>query len=120
MPFDQSFFEKLYTFHLLLAAPLREDTPRSALDGMAAGIPYLAFDTYYYRELLESGAGRVVPWPDIEAMGRELVRLDQNREEVAQMIQNAVAFARLNTQEIWLERRLAWTMASALNLPAPK
>ena len=120
MPFDQSFFEKLYTFHLLLAAPLREDTPRSALDGMAAGIPYLAFDTYYYRELLESGAGRVVPWPDIEAMGRELVRLDQNREEVAQMIQNAVAFARLNTQEIWLERRLAWTMASALNQPAPK
>jgi glycosyltransferase involved in cell wall biosynthesis len=114
MPFDQGFFEKLYSFHLLLAAPLREDTPRSALDGMAAGIPYLAFDTYYYRELLESGAGRVVPWPDVEAMGRELVRLDRERQEVAQMIENAVAFARSNTQEIWLERRLAWTMASAL------
>jgi hypothetical protein len=25
-----------------------------------------------------------------------------------------VAFARSNTQEIWLERRQAWTMASAL------
>jgi glycosyltransferase involved in cell wall biosynthesis len=118
MPFDQQFFEKLYSFHLLLAAPLREDTPRSALDGMAGGIPYLAFDTYYYRELLESGAGRLVPWPDVEAMGGELARLDKNRPEVAQMIENAVAFARLNTQEIWLERRLAWTMASALDQPA--
>ena len=117
MPFDQNFFEKLYSFHLLLAAPLREDTPRSALDAMAAGIPYLAFDTYYYRELLESGAGRVAPWPDVDAMGKELVRLDQNRPEVAQMIENAVSFARLNTQEIWLERRLAWTMASALDQP---
>jgi hypothetical protein len=49
----------------------------------------------------------------------ELLRLDKNREEVAQMIQNAVAFARLNTQEIWLERRLAWTMASALEQASP-
>ena len=114
MSFDQRFFEKLYSFHLLLAAPLREDTPRSALDAMAAGIPYLAFGTYYYRELLESGAGRVVPWPDVQAMGIELARLDQNRPEIAQMIESAVAFAHLNTQEIWLERRFAWTMASAL------
>jgi len=81
---------------------------------MAAGIPYVAFDTYYYRELMESGAGRVVPWPDVEAMGSEIARLHRNRPEVAQMIENAVAFARLNTQEIWLERRQAWTMASAL------
>ena len=114
MPFDQNFFGKLYSFHLLLAAPLREDTPRSALDAMAAGIPYVAFDTYYYRELMESGAGRVVPWLDVEAMGGEIARLHRNRPEVAQMIENAVAFARLNTQEIWLERRQAWTMASAL------
>jgi glycosyltransferase involved in cell wall biosynthesis len=114
MPFNQDFFALLYSFHLLLAAPLREDTPRSALDAMAAGIPYVAFDTYYYRELLESGAGRVVPWPEVEAMGQMLVHLEKNRDEVADMIENAVGFARSNTQEIWLERRQAWTMASAL------
>jgi len=119
MTFDQNFFETLYTFHLLLAAPLREDTPRSALDGMASGIPYLAFDTYYYRELLESGSGRVVPWPEVEAMAEALDHLDKNRQEVAAMIENAVVFARSNTQEIWLERRMEWTMASALaNDPA--
>ncbi len=114
MPFNQDFFALLYSFHLLLAAPLREDTPRSALDAMAAGIPYLAFDTYYYRELLESGAGRVVPWPEVEAMAKMVVHLEKNREEVAGMIEGAVSFARSNTQEIWLERREAWTMTSAI------
>lgn len=114
MPFNQDFFALLYSFHVLLAAPLREDTPRSALDAMAAGIPYVAFDTYYYRELLESGAGRVVPWAEVEAMAKMLVHLEKNREEVAGMIESAVAFARSNTQEIWLERRQAWTMNSAL------
>lgn len=114
MPFNQDFFALLYSFHLLLAAPLREDTPRSALDAMAAGIPYVAFDTYYYRELLESGAGRVVPWPEVEAMAKMLVHLEKNRKEVAAMIESAVAFSRSNTQEIWLERREAWTMASAI------
>ena len=114
LPFNQDFFQLLYSFHLLLAAPLREDTPRSALDGMAAGIPYLAFDTYYYRELLESEAGRVVPWPDVAAMAKEMARLDKHRQEVAEMIEHAVTFARANTQEIWLERRRIWTMASAL------
>ncbi len=113
-PFNQDFFRVLYEFHLLLAAPLREDTPRSALDAMAAGIPYLAFDTYYYRQLLESGAGEVVPWPDVEAMARSIVRLAALREEIVTRIENAIAFAHLNTQDIWLERRMAWTLGQRL------
>lgn len=46
--YGKKLFERLYPYHLLLATPLREDTPRSALDAMAAGIPILAFDTYYH------------------------------------------------------------------------
>jgi glycosyltransferase involved in cell wall biosynthesis len=111
MPFGPEFFRLLYGYHLLLAAPLREDTPRSALDAMAAGIPYLAYDTYYYNQLLESGAGVVVPWRDEQAMANELVRLARDREAVASMSQSAVAFAKKNTQEIWLDRRFEWTMA---------
>jgi glycosyltransferase involved in cell wall biosynthesis len=110
--FDQEFFRFLYRFHLLLAAPLREDTPRSVLDAMAAGIPYLAFDTYYYRQLLESGAGAIVAWPDVDAMTRSLIDLERNRDKIVKMVENAVAFARLNTQEEWLKRRLIWTMGS--------
>ena len=110
MPFNEQFFDFLYQFHLLMAAPLREDTPRSALDAMAAGVPYLAFDTYYYRELLESGAGRIVPWPDVSAMAEAIVELEENREQLVSMVEHAVSYARANTQEIWLDRRLAWTM----------
>jgi glycosyltransferase involved in cell wall biosynthesis len=113
-PFNQEFFQTLYPFHLLLAAPLREDTPRSALDAMAAGIPYLAFDTYYYRQLTESNAGQVVPWPDHQAMAQSLIHLAGHREEVAAMMRNAVNYAHLNTQEIWLERRFTWTMESTV------
>ena len=115
--FNQEFFQTLYPFHLLLAAPLREDTPRNALDAMAAGIPYLAFDTYYYQQLTESGAGEVVPWLDEQAMAQSLIRLSKHREELAAMIGKAVDYAKLNTQEIWLERRFEWTMGSVLNLP---
>jgi glycosyltransferase involved in cell wall biosynthesis len=109
MSFNQHFFGFLYQFHLLLAAPLREDTPRSALDAMAAGVPYLAFDTYYYRELLESGAGRTVQWLDVDAMAKAIVELEGNREQLVSMVEHSVPYARANTQEIWLERRLAWT-----------
>jgi glycosyltransferase involved in cell wall biosynthesis len=108
--FNQEFFGLLYQYHLLLAAPLREDTPRSALDAMAAGIPYLAFDTYYYRELLESEAGRTVPWPDVNAMAQVIVNLERNREELVSMVEHSVEYARANTQEIWLERRFTWTL----------
>jgi glycosyltransferase involved in cell wall biosynthesis len=111
-PFNQQFFRLLYQYHLLLAAPLREDTPRSALDAMAAGVPYLAFDTYYYRELLESGAGQIVPWLDVEAMAQAIVELDRDRQQLASMVERSVAYAKANTQEIWLERRLSWTLPS--------
>lgn len=110
MQFGAEFFNFLYRYHLLLAAPLREDTPRSALDAMAAGIPYLAYDTYYYNQLLESGAGRVVPWRDEAAMTAALIHLDRHREELAGMAANAVAYAARNTQEIWLDRRFEWTL----------
>ena len=114
-PFNQQFFCFLYQYHLLMAAPLREDTPRSALDAMAAGIPYLAFDTYYYRELLESGAGQIVPWIDVEAMAQAIVELDRNREQLVSMIERSVRYARVNTQEIWLKRRLAWTLPAKIS-----
>jgi len=111
-PFNQQFFCFLYQYHLLLAAPLREDTPRSALDAMAAGVPYLAFDTYYYRELLESGAGLTVAWLDVEAMAQAIVKLSRNRQQLMSMVEHSVEYARANTQEIWLERRLAWILPS--------
>ena len=82
------------------------------MDAMAAGIPYLAFDTYYYRELLESQAGQTVPWPEVDSVAKAIVELDADRQRLARMAESAVVFARQNTQEIWLEKRFGWTFNS--------
>jgi glycosyltransferase involved in cell wall biosynthesis len=112
LPFGPPLFERLYDAHVLLAAPLSEDTPRSALDACAMGQAILSYDTYYYRELAELGAPvETVPWRDTDALGDRLVQLDGDRARIAEMIRNGVAFARENTQESWLERRVTWTRA---------
>jgi glycosyltransferase involved in cell wall biosynthesis len=107
-PYGKELFDGLEQCDLLLAAPLREDTPRSAVDAQALGIGVLAFDTY--RELAAQGAGvRVMPWPDTAAMAAALQALAANRQDLVTMAQAGVAFARQNTQELWLQRRARWT-----------
>ena len=110
MPFGDAFFEMLHNYHLLLAAPRKEDTPRSVLDAMAAGIPVLAFDTYYYRDLECTGAVATVPWPSVEALARKIADFAEDKEPLVQMSAKGVLFARDNTQEIWLRKRLEWTL----------
>ena len=109
IPFGSKLFEAIYPKHLMLAAPLTEDTPRSALDAMAAGVPILAFDLEYYRSLQDSGAVELCKWPDLDSMARKLVVLEQNRNRVADMVEPARAYAKENTQEQWLRRRAEWT-----------
>jgi hypothetical protein len=50
-------------------------------------------------------------------MARAIVHLDRNRSQLAGMIGHAVAFARNNTQEIWLERRLSWILPGRSSNP---
>jgi glycosyltransferase involved in cell wall biosynthesis len=111
-------FDMLYASDLLLAAPLSEDTPRSALDAAAAAIPLVAFDTSYYKDLQALGAAvHVSPWPDAEALGRNLAAVATNREALARDVERALLFARDNTQEIWLNRRIEWTKTAAAQHP---
>jgi glycosyltransferase involved in cell wall biosynthesis len=110
LPYGKPLFAALDRCDLLLAAPLREDTPRSAVDAQALGMGVLAFDTYYYRELAAQGAGvQVVPWPDTAALTEALQTLAADRAALAGMARAGVAFARANTQEQWLRRRAAST-----------
>jgi glycosyltransferase involved in cell wall biosynthesis len=111
-PYGREFLAGLTDFDLLLAAPLSEDTPRSALDAQTRGIPILAFDTYYYEELEAMGAGvTCVPWLDTSALAERLVAFAKDRTGLATMVDQGVRFARENTQEIWLARRAEWTAA---------
>lgn len=108
--FGEPLFELLYDAHVLLAAPLSEDTPRSALDAFASGQSLIAYDTYYYRDLAQSGAPvELVKWLDAKAMGEMLARVEANRERLSEQLRSARVFAEPNTQEAWLDTRVEWT-----------
>ncbi len=111
IPYGPVLFDALCRADLAVATPLAEDTPRSAIDAFAAGIPIVAFDLSYYRDLARGGAVLVAPWLDVRAVAEGILELDEERDRLKTMIRSAVEFARRNTQEIWLERRVAWTVA---------
>jgi glycosyltransferase involved in cell wall biosynthesis len=111
VPFGPALFERLWHCDLSLAAPLSPDTPRSAFDALASGVPVLAFDTSYYADLAKSGAVVTVPWPSVDALAERIEAFGRDKRALAPMAQKGVAFARENTQEIWLERRVRWTLA---------
>ncbi len=110
VPFGPQLFARLYPMHLALAAPLSEDTPRSALDALACAIPILAFDTEYYSALVPSGAVDVVPWLSVERLAERIAYYAADKQRLLQPALSALEFARLNTQETWLEARAQWTL----------
>ncbi|SEG60550.1 Glycosyl transferases group 1 [Bryocella elongata] len=109
IPYGPELFAAVAKHHLLLGMPLTPDTPRNAIDAMAVGVPFLAFDTEYYRELAASGAGSCTAWPDVDQAAARLAELDADRPRLKAMATAAHAFAVANTQESWVARRDAWT-----------
>jgi len=112
IPFGEQLFDALYDLHVLLAAPLSEDTPRSALDAMASGLSLIAYDTYYYRDLAAmTDSVALVPWLDQEALASAIVTLAHDRKRLCNMMEQSRTASFANTQEIWLDRRVEWTRA---------
>jgi glycosyltransferase involved in cell wall biosynthesis len=110
LPYGSRLFEKIRSADLSLATPLIEDTPRSAFDSLASGLPILAFDIEYFGSLSkETIAVLTTPWPDIDQFAKQLLQLNDDRARLQQMSRAAVEFARANTQEIWIDRRIKWT-----------
>ncbi len=108
-PYGPAFFEVLRARHLLLACPLSADTPRSTWDALASAMPVLAFDTPFYRGIGKyTGAVEVVPWPDIQALAARIGQIAADKKRLGPMMNKAVAAARANTGDAWLEKRVAW------------
>jgi glycosyltransferase involved in cell wall biosynthesis len=116
--YGEPLFSLLSDFHLAIATPLTEDTPRSAFDAMARGLPIIAFDLAYFAGLAElSGAVALARWPCPQSVAETLVELNRDRNRLAEMANRAVNFARANTQQIWLDRRRDWTLRFILGEP---
>jgi glycosyltransferase involved in cell wall biosynthesis len=109
MSYGEELFGYLSGYDFLLAAPHSEDTPRSVFDAMACGLPMIAYDTYYYKDLSRTGTVSTVPWLSPDAMAEAIVELSNDPESVSKMINKCRDFAINNTQKIWLDKRLTWT-----------
>jgi glycosyltransferase involved in cell wall biosynthesis len=101
-------FSELAKHDFLLAAPRSEDTPRSAFDSMACGLPILAYDTYYYKDLEKTGAVKTAMWLSVEGLASLVLETKRNISQHQLMITNGIEFAKNNTQMIWLEQRQCW------------
>jgi glycosyltransferase involved in cell wall biosynthesis len=108
--YGQQLFEQLYPCHVLLACPRDSvDTPRSAIDAMAAGLHIIAFDTEYYRSLQGFGAAvTLVPWLSVQDVAAAIARFAADRACLAGEFSKARDFAEANTMEIWLDRITRW------------
>jgi glycosyltransferase involved in cell wall biosynthesis len=116
-------FERLGALDVAINTPLREDTPRSAFDAMARGLPVLAFDITYFSDLAEeSGAVALATWPDPASLADQMVALAADRPRLVRMAQRALDFAERNTQTEWIARRTRWVLdvAAGGEPPIPK
>lgn len=109
VPYGSALFLELEGVHASVSTPLSEDTPRSAFDSFARGLPVIAFDMEYFVDLArKSGAVSLATWPEPAAMAERFVELSRDRVLLAGMAKRALAFARVNTQAQWLQRREQW------------
>jgi glycosyltransferase involved in cell wall biosynthesis len=121
-PYGAAFFEVLRARDALLACPLTNDTPRSAWDALACGLPLVAFDSPFYQSMAAcSQAVELTPWPEVAALADKIVALAADKTRLAPLVVNAVRTARANTGESWLRRRVQWIdeLYGRVPLPVP-
>lgn len=112
MGYGEAFLNRVRAQDMLIAPSLAPDTPRSAWDAIASGIPILAYDTAYYRELRDlTGCVHTVPRGDVGALADAIRSFAQDRKRVVEMKWQSRVPALENAQERWLARRVAWTDA---------
>jgi glycosyltransferase involved in cell wall biosynthesis len=75
------------TAHVLFSADLNAACPNSVIEAMACGLPIVAYDTGALKELVQDGAGEVVPYganhwrlesPDIAPLANACIKIMQN------------------------------------------
>jgi len=116
MSYGDTLLSRVRAQDMLIAPSLAPDTPRSAWDAIASGLPILAYDTEYYSQLRDStGCVWTVPWGDVRALADAIRSFADDRQRIVQMKRGSRVPALENAQERWLTRRVAWTEALFLD-----
>ena len=90
LPYGDDLFAAIDRAHVLIAAPLSEDTPRSALDAMARGLAVAAYDIAYYRYLADaSGAVVTSPFNDPSGLASTITKFSRDRDVLADCMRSA-------------------------------
>jgi glycosyltransferase involved in cell wall biosynthesis len=115
VPYDAALLRRVATYHLWLFTPLSEDTPRAMFDAMAGGCALLAYDVPFARQVLaDARQAPPVPLGGPAGLADLVVRLNDSRERVAELMSNCAQEAPHHTAESWYARRAAWTEAAYL------
>ena len=93
---NQQELAEIYTAADLFVNPTREDNyPTVNMESIACGTPVLTFDTGGSPEIIDEKSGSVVRYNDIEALGREIIRIcEKNCYEKEHLLFKAQEFNR--------------------------
>ncbi len=110
MPYGPALLARLAQCDALLFNPRMEETPRMIFDGYAAGLPLVAGGIAYVQErALADQAAVVLPRDDDDAAAAQVLALDQNRQQVADLTAHALKAAHHHAADRWYARRAQWT-----------
>jgi glycosyltransferase involved in cell wall biosynthesis len=103
--------DEMATYDAFLFTPLCEDTPRSIFDAMAAGLPIVAYDIPYTRQLVDANAcGLLAPLLAHEQFAHQLLHIAARPDTLRSMARASREAALANTAETWYRRRAEWTV----------
>lgn len=100
-----------------LLFPHRQGDPACTyFEGVGLGVPFISYSNDTARILAEElDLGWVAPMDDVDALANLLLRLDQDRSEIARVSTNGVGFMQDHYFEHEMDRRVdhLWTIATA-------
>lgn len=119
LAYGPAFLRQVQEGDVMVVTNIVPELSRNLLLGMALGLPLVAYRNPAADALLEgSGAARLVPARDVEALAAALVALDRRREELAAMARAGRECAAAHTLEA-CHRARAELAARAVGRAAP-
>lgn len=98
--------QRIRESHLMLFTHITPESPRCLVEALISGTPIVGYYSHYVQELTAShGGGKFVPIHDWQTLGEQLVSLDRDRTQLAQLIQQAgINGSRFNDKAVFAER----------------